>query len=283
MMRGVNGKRKGEVSVSVIIPCYCCDDTIERAVNSVMAQTVLPKELLLIDDASPDQGRTVSKLYALKQRYCSDVYIEVITLQSNKGPAVARNTGWDLAKQDYIAFLDSDDSWHSEKLEIQYAWMEKHSGVSLTGHRCILWKDEVKQERVPTNWSVSSIGKRSALLHNPFSTPSVMLRRDLHFRFERGLYYAEDYYLWLNIVSSGHLISRIELPLAYLHKAHYGELGLSSHMWAMEKAELANYRRLCQRGYINQLYAMLLCMYSFAKYCRRMLIVSAKRSRLFSL
>ncbi len=50
------------VPVSVVIPCYCCEDTIERSVVSVMNQTGLPIEVILVDDASPDQGRTLSKL-----------------------------------------------------------------------------------------------------------------------------------------------------------------------------------------------------------------------------
>jgi len=54
-----------EVPVSVVIPCYCCADTIGRAVESVMAQTILPAEMWLVEDGSEDGGRTIAVLYDL--------------------------------------------------------------------------------------------------------------------------------------------------------------------------------------------------------------------------
>lgn len=57
------------VPVSVVIPCYCCEGTIERAVGSVMKQTALPVEIFLVDDASPDHGRTLNKLRQLQELF----------------------------------------------------------------------------------------------------------------------------------------------------------------------------------------------------------------------
>lgn len=122
------------VPVSVVVPCYCCEGTIERAVDSVMKQTALPAEVLLVDDASPDQGRTLNKLRQLQGRFRDKTHIEVIALKNNGGPSVARNAGWEAATQPYIAFLDADDAWHPQKLEIQYEWMKEYSEVVLTGH-----------------------------------------------------------------------------------------------------------------------------------------------------
>ena len=66
------------VPVSVVVPCYCCEDTIERAVVSVMSQTALPGEVILVDDASPDHGRTLSKLQELQERFRDKAHIEII-------------------------------------------------------------------------------------------------------------------------------------------------------------------------------------------------------------
>ena len=100
------------VPVSVVIPCYRCADTIERAVESVIAQTASPAEVWLVEDGSGDDGRTLAVLHELRQRHSGEVSIEVISLGKNFGCAVARNTGWDASPQLYIAFLDADDAWH---------------------------------------------------------------------------------------------------------------------------------------------------------------------------
>ncbi|MDR9769531.1 glycosyltransferase family 2 protein [Acetomicrobium sp.] len=130
------------VPVSVVVPCYCCEDTIERAVVSVMSQTALPGEVILVDDASPDHGRTLSKLQELQERFRDKTHIEIIALKNNSGPSVARNAGWETATQPYIAFLDADDAWHPQKLEIQYGWMKEHPEIALTGHKCLWLKED---------------------------------------------------------------------------------------------------------------------------------------------
>ncbi|RMG23518.1 MAG: glycosyltransferase family 2 protein, partial [Methanobacteriota archaeon] len=108
--------------VTAIVPCYCCSDTIERAFYSVVNQTVLPKEVILVDDASPDHGRTLSILHGLKQKFNETLDIRILAFEKNQGPASARNAGWEAATQPFIAFLDADDSWHPRKLEVQYQW-----------------------------------------------------------------------------------------------------------------------------------------------------------------
>jgi teichuronic acid biosynthesis glycosyltransferase TuaG len=121
-------------SISVIIPCYRCSETIERAVDSIAQQTLLPSEVFLIEDASNDNGKTLQFLYLLQKKFQDKFKIEVIPLATNSGPGTARNAGWDKATSRYIAFLDADDAWHPQKLEMQFNWMEAHPEVSLTGH-----------------------------------------------------------------------------------------------------------------------------------------------------
>src|SRR5258706_14692588 len=95
--------------VSVVVPCYRCADTIERAVRSVAAQTLRPAEVILVDDGSPDG--TGAALERLRERFGAD-WIRIVRLPRNLGSASARNAGWELATQRYVAFLDSDDAWH---------------------------------------------------------------------------------------------------------------------------------------------------------------------------
>ncbi len=270
------------VPVSVVIPCYCCEDTIERAVVSVMNQTALPIEVILVDDASPDQGRTLSKLQELQARFRDKSHIEIIALENNGGPSVARNTGWEAATQPYIAFLDADDAWHPQKLEIQYVWMKEHPEVALTGHKCVWAKESDSQTKigVATNvkgYDVKYVTTYSLLRSNRFSTPSVMLKKDLPFRFEPQKRHSEDYFLWLQIVLSGYKCIFLDMPLAYLYKAPYGEDGLSAELWAMEKGELDAYCRLHKERYINFLSLLLLYLYSVVKFCRRVVIVYLKK------
>jgi glycosyltransferase involved in cell wall biosynthesis len=260
-------------SISVIIPCYSCSDSIERAIASIIQQSLLPKELLLIDDASADGGATLDKLQLLKQKYNTYLDILIISLDSNVGPSGARNVGWEHASGKYIAFLDSDDSWHPEKIRLQYSWMISHPLVALCGHPCeILYGAAPKP--LPEQWSVDELKKGQVLLKNPFSTPSVMIRRDIPFRFCDGQYYAEDYFLWQQIICAKYPVAIINLPLAYLYKSFYGESGLSSHIGKMGLADALNYWRLYNSKYINIFTALSLMVYSGLKYLRRVLILS---------
>ncbi len=271
------------VPVSVVIPCYCCEDTIERSVVSVMNQTGLPIEVILVDDASPDQGRTLSKLRELQQRFRDKTLIKIIALEHNGGPSIARNAGWEAATQPYIAFLDADDAWHSQKLEIQCGWMKEHPEVALSGHKCVWVKESEGEPKtdVPIHakgCDVIYVTTRSLLCSNRFSTRSVMLKKGLPFRFEPQKRYSEDYYLWLQIVLSGHKCVVLDIPLAYFYKSPYGEGGLSADLWAMEKGELDTYYRLYKSGYITFPSLLLLSLYSFIKFCRRFMIVYLKKA-----
>lgn len=94
--------------ISIVIPLYNKEDTIERAINSVLAQIVSDWELIVIDDGSTDNGPNLVKKF-------DDPRIR-LTTQTNAGVSAARNHGVQLAKADVIAFLDGDDYWASGHL-----------------------------------------------------------------------------------------------------------------------------------------------------------------------
>lgn len=102
--------------VSVIIPVYNRQDTISRAVESVLQQTYKNIEIIVVDDGSTDGTITILKSY-------SDPRIRIL-FQDHKGACVARNSGINEAKGFYIAFQDSDDEWMPDKLWKQIAYMK---------------------------------------------------------------------------------------------------------------------------------------------------------------
>ena len=104
--------------VSVIIPVYNRENIVTAAVNSVLNQTYTDLELIIVDDGSTDNTKDVlSQISDERLRY---VY------QDNAGACVARNHGIELARGEYIAFHDSDDIWHWDKLEKQMAIFDKY-------------------------------------------------------------------------------------------------------------------------------------------------------------
>ena len=226
--------------VSVIIPCYRCAVTIERAVDSVLNQTQVPEEIILVDDFSDDGSATISYLKNLKQKY-QKFNIQILSLEKNQGPGSARNEAWKIASQPYIAFLDADDSWYPNKLELQYSWMKSHPEVLLTAHSSIQLFNDSHQKQFNHCKNFYPLNIIKLLFFNCIPTRSVMLKREIQYRFSPGKRYAEDYLLWLSIALDRHPIYFLGLPLSYSYKNEFGDSGLSSHMWQMEMGELNNY------------------------------------------
>lgn len=262
-------------AVSVVIPCYCCAETIERAMSSVFAQTSRPAEVIVVDDGSGDD--MIHTLHALQEQY-ERGWLRIIELPINVGAATARNAGWDMATQPYVAFLDADDSWHPEKLRIQYEYMQNASDVSLCGHQCVWLRDNETPPVIPKDLHATKISAVSLLFKNVFSTPTVMLRRDIPFRFQEGKRCAEDFLLWQQIAIKNLQVVRIESPLAYVHKPLYGAGGLSAQLWNMERGELSNFVGLYRAGYINFLLYALATFFSIAKFIKRLLEQSSQLS-----
>ncbi|MFP3727377.1 glycosyltransferase family 2 protein [Priestia filamentosa] len=255
--------------VSVVVPCFLSTKTIRRAVSSIWNQTLRPAEVILVDDCSPDSGQTLKTLYDIQKEYPED-WVKVVPLSMNKGPGNARNIGWDKATQPYIAFLDSDDSWHPRKIELQYVFMKENQNITLSGHD-FLHLDEKKQSHpsLKGKYSSNQVSSCQLLLSNKFPTPSVMLKSSIPYRFDPAKKYSEDYLLWLQITLNNNEVWKIDLPLTYIYKAPFGEGGLSGNLWRMEKGELNTYSQLRKQKLISRLSLYCLTMYSLAKYAYR--------------
>lgn len=258
--------------VSVIVPCFNCSNTIERAVASIALQSLRPREVILVDDCSNDG--TWLLLEQIKSKYAPG-WIKLCRLIENSGAAIARNTGWDMAGSKYVAFLDSDDAWHKDKILIQYQLMMSDEKISLSGHSSkVISQKKLLDFIAPydlcgiARFDVSPI---SLLISNKFSTPTVMLLRNLKFRFPLGKRYAEDYHLWCDIALSNNRCVFIDANLAYLFKSRYGESGLSSNMLAMEYGVFDMYISMMKQKKLGFFLGLALIIFSFLKFVRRVL------------
>jgi glycosyltransferase involved in cell wall biosynthesis len=264
--------------VSVVIPCFLCRDTIERAVLSVLRQTVLPHEILLVDDASPDDGATVRELKKLAEQHGSLLSIKVVEYSENGGPGSARNRGWELACQPYLAFLDADDVWFPQKIECQYIWMRDHPEYVLTCHQQVLLKggsDSIEEGSVYYDVGYENIVSEKLLYFNVVATRTIMLRRDLPHKFLEGKRYSEDYLLWLTIVLNGGRAAKLEPTLAGAFKPDFGVGGLSSRLIKMEIGELDCYFKLYQTKLIDIFTLLGVACFSLMKFFRRIILTAA--------
>jgi glycosyltransferase involved in cell wall biosynthesis len=265
----------GGAPVSAVIPCYRCAGTIRRAALSVASQTRRPIELILVDDASGDG--TVNALQALRAELGAG-WVRIIELPENRGAATARNTGWEAARGEYVAFLDADDSWLPRKIERQSSFMRDHPEFAATGHLAHYGElDAAGGAGGNAPLRYREISRTGVLLRNPMVTPSLMVRRDGKLRFHEGRRHMEDHRFLQELVFANARVARLEEILAVIHKAAFGEGGLSAALWAMERAELGNYRALLRARHIGAILYTLVVSYSLAKYARRCAIVALRR------
>lgn len=130
-----------EEKVSIVVPVYCAAPYIAETIEMVEKQTYQNWELLLIDDHSPDNSAEIIQ-GIIEERSGQALpdpggteRIRLIRKEKNEGAAKARNTGIELAKGRYIAFLDADDLWHPEKLEKELSFMkQKQAAFAFTAY-----------------------------------------------------------------------------------------------------------------------------------------------------
>lgn len=183
--------------VSVIIPVCNCATYLPNAIDSVLTQTFKDFEIIVVDDGSTDNTEEVVKKYGLQVKY---IY------QENKGPSAARNRGIKESKGEYIAFLDSDDIWLPQKLELQMNEFLKSPSTGLvTCGRYNICANGVLQECL---CDIGYLSRAKALdlilVKNIFrgGSSQVVIRRECLDKvglFDEELHVAEDWDLWLKI------------------------------------------------------------------------------------
>jgi glycosyltransferase involved in cell wall biosynthesis len=200
--------------VSVIIPTWNRANTIIRAVKSVLGQTYSDLEILICDDGSQDNTRELIE-------GLNDLRIRMISFDHTGKPSSAKNKGIAQAKGDWIAFLDSDDEWHPEKLTAQIEAMKKHNlRASSTNAQRIVEGDFNFEEFI--YWKRKKITFNNLLAGNLIISSSAVFHRSLLsdvVGFPEHLTIAEDYALWLRVATltpfayiNGHLVKYYDQP-----------------------------------------------------------------------
>lgn len=231
--------------VSVIMPAYNSSEYISDAIESVLAQNYQEFELIIVDDCSSD-----NTLHIVNQFADKDDRVRLYELDKNSGAAIARNLAIEKANGRYIAFLDSDDMWKSDKLVKQIAFMKKTtSALSYTAYEKIAQDGERENrivwvpEKIDYNnlLNASVIGCLTAI-YDTSITGKVYLP-DIRRR--------QDYGLWLKILKRGSVAYGLNEPLAFLRKRK-GSLSSNKFMAAWYVWRL--YREHEELSYFNAIY-----------------------------
>lgn len=192
-------KSTGSPTVSVIMPAYNAERFIKETINSVIAQTYTDWELLVIDDFSTDSTCEIVDTFV-----ASDERIHLIKNDKNLGVAETRNKGFDLCRGRYVALLDSDDMWLSNKLERQVELAEETGAdIVYCSYKMIGEQNQV----VCDDFIVAeSVDFESCLVKSEISCSTVILSRAIieKYRFEKDFYH-EDLVLWLQILRDGYI------------------------------------------------------------------------------
>jgi glycosyltransferase involved in cell wall biosynthesis len=265
-------------TISVVIPCFNSAATIERALRSIESQTTKPHEVLVVDDASSDNTVSIIEQYTRT----SLLNIRVIKQSVNGGPSVARNTAWNVVTSEFIAFLDADDQWHPQKLELQLGVMLDNRTCVMSFHDHLFGSSE-QFENLPFAPITSQATLRNYLLRNRSATPTVMLRTALTERFLNTKRYAEDYLLWMTIIGSHGSALHIHATLAHCSNPGYGGSGQSGKLWKMERSELSGFVSLWRSGAISPPTLVAVSIWSITKYLLRLFdtfLIPIRRRRL---
>lgn len=183
--------------ISIVIPTHNRCELIGRAIKSVQNQTVYDIEIIVVSDGSNDNTKNVVEKMSKK-----DERIKFVEYHPSKGGNVARNIGIELATGEFVAFLDDDDEWLSDKLECQLRVMNSSKSIGLvyTGVHIIY-----VNEKIDYIFNAKEHGnlEEKILLDNCIGTTStVMVRRSLFEKtggFDTELEARQDYDLWIRL------------------------------------------------------------------------------------
>ena len=159
--------------VSVIIPVYNRESLIKRAVESVLAQEDCDFECIVVNDGSSDGTREVLDSYGDRI---------VAVHQENAGRSAARNAGIEKARGSFVAFLDSDDTWKSQKLAKQLAWHEAHPDCAMSGHGIDIVHEDGRVESQPPRCDLNRLATEpyeAVMDHFAFFPSVVMAKREM--------------------------------------------------------------------------------------------------------
>lgn len=218
-------------SISVVIPAYNAAAIVGRAIESALAQTAPPLEVIVIDDGSADNTADVVAAYEPRVK---------LLRQENGGPAAARNHGARVSQGDWIALLDADDSWLPQKLARQ-APFTRDPKVGLV--------HSVREDRaaiVPENVTFDALWKRNCIANSSVIVRKTAFEEVGGFDEDRALISLEDYNLWLRLTAAGWGVATCRETL-WRYTPAPGNLSSQTERFA--RAELVNLEKIA--GLLN--------------------------------
>lgn len=231
--------------VSVIIPTYNADKFIEEAIQSVLAQTYRMYEIIVVDDGSTDNTKEVLRKYQDKIR---------CIFQANCGPSAARNAGIKIAQGEYICFLDADDLWTSDKLEVQVSYLNRYPDIAFvfSDHIDIKGDEPCSSTFLASKKVLEDLSTPDGVIPNGFvrllqenfiSTPTVIVKKicfDKAGLFDEELWSVEDRDLWIRMAANFRLACLPKVVCKRrVHQANISrqaELSLRSRITVFEKS-----------------------------------------------
>lgn len=233
------------IEVSIIMPLYNAAPYFKESIASVLAQTYENWELLVVDDCSTDGSGGLAYEYTL-----IDPRIKYFRNALNSGVAVSRNIGLDQAAGRFVAFLDSDDQWEKDKLEVQVNFSLRYAAlISYTSYVRVSEAGELLGAVNPR----SQVSYRDMLYKNHIGNLTAMYDRiklpELRFKSVGH----EDYIFWLGALKIADLALCVpsNKPLArYLVRAS----SLSGNKFKAAKWQWINYRKNIGFGFFKSLF-----------------------------
>lgn len=232
--------------VSIIMPCYNAEDYIEESIGSVIQQYYQNWELIIINDKSLDNSQEIIDKYQNKDN-------RIVSLQNsdNVGAAQSRNRGVKLARGEYIAFLDSDDVWLTEKLSKQVALMQKeHIALCYSAYEVIDAQGmKTSTFHVPSRVSYSDMLKTSTMgtlttIYNAKTLGKCYFEEVGH----------EDYVMKLQLLKRVTYAQGIDVPLA---KYRVHTKSLSRNKFHAAQWQWRIYREVEQLSLVKSMYYFL--------------------------
>lgn len=192
--------------VSVVIPSYNAGRFVGEAVESVLRQTLVPLEVIVVDDGSTDDTAAILGAFAGRINYVR---------QSNSGVSAARNRGVAAATQEWVAFLDADDVWHPRKIELQMRALARHSELVLLSAGAFDWPCDRMPSLPEGDGHVAAVSWAQLVVKNELPSSAVVARRSVlraAGSFDTQMQGPEDRDLWLRVAERGP-VGRLELRL----------------------------------------------------------------------
>lgn len=215
--------------VSIIIPTFNRFSRLKQAVDSILLQTYRDFELIVVDDGSTDRTRELFENCPPQVFY---------VFQKNKGVAAARNEGINKARGQWLAFLDSDDTWLPEKLARQMAFHQKNPDIKISQTEEVWIRNGKRVNPMKKHKKVSGWIFEPCLRLCLISPSSVILAREVFDRvgiFDESFPVCEDYELWLRCTLR-YAVGLVDNTLVIKHGGHEDQL--SKRYWGMDRLRI---------------------------------------------